>query len=276
VENDRLVSRERLDVAPTTMLGLFVVGRLARRHGIDVRLLPTPGIGVTAEIVIPVFIQVRPERVPVPAAVPSASPFRAPLQLDAGPATFGWFDHRQPAQAVTRHAANGRTAVQAAPTRSGLRQRRPGQSLSYDDSPPDAASTQAAVRGTAWVPAVRDPDAERAGLNAFTEGAVRAAGDSRALERTGRADGLGRLSTELFVAGPDSRGGLHRRHPGTHLAQNLRDDVGRPDPVRATSRVPKGRTRDAEAERAQLDAYLDGLARAGDPGSQSRDLWSRS
>ena len=52
-ENARLVSRERLDLAPTDVLGLFVVGRLARRHGIDVRLLPTPGTGVTAEVRIP-------------------------------------------------------------------------------------------------------------------------------------------------------------------------------------------------------------------------------
>ena len=33
-ENRRLVERERLDIAPTDMLGLFVVGRLARRHSL--------------------------------------------------------------------------------------------------------------------------------------------------------------------------------------------------------------------------------------------------
>jgi len=61
-ENSRLVSRERLDIAPTTMLGLLVVGRLARRHGLTVRLLPTPVTGVTAEIIMPaeVFLWVRP------------------------------------------------------------------------------------------------------------------------------------------------------------------------------------------------------------------------
>ena len=42
-ENRRLVERERLDVAPTTVLGLFVVGRLARRHGMAVRLEPSDG-----------------------------------------------------------------------------------------------------------------------------------------------------------------------------------------------------------------------------------------
>ncbi|MFD0584832.1 sensor histidine kinase [Dactylosporangium darangshiense] len=39
-ENQRLISPERLDIAPTTMLGLLVVGRLARRHAMTVRLLP--------------------------------------------------------------------------------------------------------------------------------------------------------------------------------------------------------------------------------------------
>src|SRR5262249_43920423 len=52
-ENKRLVERERLDVAPTRVLGLFVVGRLARRHGLSVRLDPTPGGGVTATVHVP-------------------------------------------------------------------------------------------------------------------------------------------------------------------------------------------------------------------------------
>ncbi len=52
-ENARLVERERLDMAPTDVLGLFVVGRLARRHGIRVALEPTPGSGVTAEVLVP-------------------------------------------------------------------------------------------------------------------------------------------------------------------------------------------------------------------------------
>ncbi|MDT4995429.1 MAG: hypothetical protein QOH97_5321 [Actinoplanes sp.] len=49
-ENARLTRRERLDLAPTEVLGLFVVGRLARRHGIEVTLTDTPESGVTAWI----------------------------------------------------------------------------------------------------------------------------------------------------------------------------------------------------------------------------------
>ncbi|MEV7991345.1 ATP-binding protein [Streptomyces sp. NPDC086077] len=52
-ENGRLVRRERLDLVPTKVLGLFVVGNLARRWEIGVTLSRTPGGGVTAEIGIP-------------------------------------------------------------------------------------------------------------------------------------------------------------------------------------------------------------------------------
>jgi signal transduction histidine kinase len=49
-ENARLAQRERLDLAPTEVLGLFVVGRLARRHGLSVVLTSTPGGGVTVAV----------------------------------------------------------------------------------------------------------------------------------------------------------------------------------------------------------------------------------
>ncbi|PAZ14852.1 ATP-binding protein [Streptomyces sp. SA15] len=52
-ENARLVRRERLDVVPTKVLGLFVVGSLARRWGVRVTLTRTPGGGVTGTVWIP-------------------------------------------------------------------------------------------------------------------------------------------------------------------------------------------------------------------------------
>ncbi|MFD7402217.1 ATP-binding protein [Streptomyces sp. NPDC059866] len=52
-ENARLIRRERLDLVPTKVLGLFVVGNLARRWEIGVTLSRTPGGGVTAEVTIP-------------------------------------------------------------------------------------------------------------------------------------------------------------------------------------------------------------------------------
>jgi signal transduction histidine kinase len=49
-ENARFTRRERLDLVPTRVLGLFVVGRVARRHGFRVVLSSTPGGGVTATL----------------------------------------------------------------------------------------------------------------------------------------------------------------------------------------------------------------------------------
>lgn len=52
-ENARIVRRERLDLVPTKVLGLFVVGTLSRRWDIDVALSRTPGGGVTVEVTLP-------------------------------------------------------------------------------------------------------------------------------------------------------------------------------------------------------------------------------
>ncbi|WP_369274080.1 ATP-binding protein [Streptomyces sp. R11] len=52
-ENARLIRRERLDLVPTKVLGLFVVGTLARRWEVAVTLSRTPGGGVTAEVTVP-------------------------------------------------------------------------------------------------------------------------------------------------------------------------------------------------------------------------------
>ncbi len=55
-ENARLIRRERLDLVPTMVLGLFVVGSLARRWGVRVTLSRTPGGGVTSTIWIPAVL----------------------------------------------------------------------------------------------------------------------------------------------------------------------------------------------------------------------------
>ncbi len=57
-ENARLIRRERLDLVPTKVLGLFVVGALARRWEITVTLSRTPGGGVTAEVTVPTSLLV--------------------------------------------------------------------------------------------------------------------------------------------------------------------------------------------------------------------------
>jgi hypothetical protein len=51
--NHRLVNPPEFDLADSDRLGLFVVGRLARRHGITVSLRPSPYGGTTAIMLIP-------------------------------------------------------------------------------------------------------------------------------------------------------------------------------------------------------------------------------
>ncbi|NES31468.1 HAMP domain-containing protein [Micromonospora terminaliae] len=96
-ENARLTRPERLDLAPTEVLGLFVVGRLARRHGWSVRLAATAGGGVTAHLDIPAALLVvrRPERAgatvaraSVPARERRALPEPARLPAAGEPAVF--------------------------------------------------------------------------------------------------------------------------------------------------------------------------------------------
>ncbi|MGW2250429.1 sensor histidine kinase [Kitasatospora sp. NPDC001660] len=51
--NERLAVEQEFDLADTDRLGLFVVSRLARRHGIRVHLRPSPYGGTTAVVLIP-------------------------------------------------------------------------------------------------------------------------------------------------------------------------------------------------------------------------------
>jgi hypothetical protein len=90
-ENARLIRRERLDLVPTKVLGLFVVGTLARRWSVGITLTRTPGGGVTAEVAIPASLLLSMSRVaPAPAtpAVQAASgprPSTAAAPGDAAP-----------------------------------------------------------------------------------------------------------------------------------------------------------------------------------------------
>ncbi|AVT29929.1 histidine kinase [Plantactinospora sp. BC1] len=92
-ENARLTRRERLDLVPTEVLGLFVVGRLARRHGWRVTLsATTPGGGVTVgvEIADRLLVTRRPEsELPTPRASASAPLPVRPVKVAEGAIPHG-------------------------------------------------------------------------------------------------------------------------------------------------------------------------------------------
>ena len=79
-ENARLTRRERLDLTPTEVLGLFVVGRLARRHDWRIALSPTPGGGVTVDLEISDRLLVTRSPDPVPNAVARVSVLAGPTR----------------------------------------------------------------------------------------------------------------------------------------------------------------------------------------------------
>jgi hypothetical protein len=103
-ENARLARRERLDLAPTEVLGLFVVGRLARRHGAIVKLSHTAGGGITASLVFPPSVLVSQV---LGATVPAALAGRTVTVGPASGATSG------PATGPAASAATGRSGATA-------------------------------------------------------------------------------------------------------------------------------------------------------------------
>jgi signal transduction histidine kinase len=69
--NQRIAAAARQEETPSKFLGLFVVGRLAARRGIEVELFESPSGGVTARVLLPVeALHVeRPEPRPLPETV---------------------------------------------------------------------------------------------------------------------------------------------------------------------------------------------------------------
>ena len=128
-ENARLTRRERLDLAPSEVLGLFVVGRLARRHGLVVNLVDTPEGGVTALVELkPTHLLARPEALstgggaPLRASVPTGSPERTPLiaggTVRSAPGSAQPFDANVLSRA-TRTLEAGRSWNAFAPVQAG-------------------------------------------------------------------------------------------------------------------------------------------------------------
>ncbi len=106
--NSRLANPPDFDPASSAQLGLFVVARLAARHGVAVRLRPSPYGGITAVALIPSLLLAVAGEQP---ALPAGSPVAATdpdtggmfVQLAAASATAP----RSPAQAFTPITAPG-------------------------------------------------------------------------------------------------------------------------------------------------------------------------
>lgn len=106
-ENSRLVRRERLDLVPTKVLGLFVVGNLARRSGIRVALSRTPGGGVTGSVWLPsaLLLTESPAATASPAADVAETAAVAPSRTVAVTEDVAGSDTAAEAEAAPEHPA---------------------------------------------------------------------------------------------------------------------------------------------------------------------------
>ncbi|WP_432142857.1 ATP-binding protein [Streptomyces sp. bgisy084] len=197
-ENSRLIRRERLDLVPTKVLGLFVVGSLARRAGIRVTLSRTPGGGVTGTVWLPaaLLLAVQPAGTPSPAAdvtgdressapptapepestagesepvpatpLPVRTPATPPERQATVPSQPGELPRRRP-QRTDEEQADAGDGPQPADAPRPLRRRVRGATLTMTAPPPDRAAQD--VRTPV------DADAVRSELDEF-EAAVRRA-----------------------------------------------------------------------------------------------------
>jgi signal transduction histidine kinase len=247
-ENGRLVARERLDVAPTAVLGLFVVGRLMRRHSLAVQLMATPDGGVTVQVAIPATLYSHletPQPVLTPvAAPPSPVPPYLPAELVIPPARplegFTWFvtPDIEPAGPPPASQAMPTAPDPALTSRAGLQRRVPGAQL---------VDTAVSRSGSPATPSRHDAEAARDALDGYQS----------AIAQASEVD-----PTAPPVVGPPSSDAtvLSRRVPGANLAPDLRTAPRSTTP--AGSRVASGPIRDPDAELAAFDAFSAGVARA--------------
>ncbi len=75
--NERLANPPVIDVAISRRMGLYVVGRLATRHGIQVRLRRSAGGGITALVLVPSSLLAGVENEQAPATALSATGVRS-------------------------------------------------------------------------------------------------------------------------------------------------------------------------------------------------------
>ncbi|RSN25397.1 histidine kinase [Streptomyces sp. WAC 05977] len=296
-ENRRLVERERLELAPTSVLGLFVVGRLARRHGLKVELTETePGAGVTARITIPptllTYRPPTPKSVPAPPVWPTAEPseepeppsrpepaaHEPPTLAIAGmiprggqrAGDFRWF--RKTDGEIAEPAPVPLPVPEPAPVDQA-----PAPTLTAADPGETRGGLRRRVKG-AQLPGApeapsrqksrHDPEAAKAAFDGFEAGLAKATAPPAAVPAP--------MPTPTPVPAA-SRGGLTRRVPGAQLAPGLaKGPAARHQTARAALNTtkPKG-MRDPEAERAAFDAFSDGLEKAVNPEMQQREKSKR-
>ncbi|WP_405007197.1 nitrate- and nitrite sensing domain-containing protein [Kitasatospora purpeofusca] len=285
--NERLAVEQEFDLADTDRLGLFVVSRLARRHGIRVHLRPSPYGGTTAVVLIPrELLAEAPDGLPEPPAAsgpgagtgtgngtgPSAAPGpvgglraavgrRGQRDLVAVPA-LAEDDSHDAHDSLDARGANGTNSAGGAPKgvngaggrhriAGGPRPSAPEPARTPGGLPRRSRGSGGPVLVTAAAGEATGPGSgrhRRADDPAATADGVDSLGPNPAEHRTGPADAV-----PPRTATTDTPGGLPRR-------------------VRQASLAPQLRERAAEAAAGRAD----GPGGSGAPGGEGEPVRERS
>lgn len=260
-ENARLIRRERLDLVPTKVLGLFVVGTLARRWEVGVALSRTPGGGVTAEVTIPSSLLLTMSPVTV-AAAPAADTART--RTGSGPS---WAVDPDAAPAAGPVRSAGVAAVQGESGRAAVLSNSGGTgpvASSADDSAPLPRRVPQRDQGATAGLGTDGGDASEGEPGPATAPFIPKA-------RTGEAA----VSAPAPVAEPPGADGdptdarpLRRRVRGATLRTTLGAD--------AVQKTAPSRPADADAVRDALDEFEAAVERAhrdSETGSHTRPVF---
>ncbi|GAA3139126.1 nitrate- and nitrite sensing domain-containing protein [Planomonospora alba] len=237
--NERIADPPELKLAGNARLGLYVVSRLAERHGIRVTFKASPYGGTTVVVLIPQELIVQPAgpQAPEPVSVPAA-------RAEAVPAARAETAVR-PAEGAVRTEGAGRHGAPAVPAPW--------------EADPLGLGTASAPVGRGWDTAPAGPAGPAPGTAERRSGAAEPGpgtaelkesamdtpgGASPPHRRQTPAPGTASERPPSVLPPPDTShtpGGLPRRVPQTHLAVPLREDepLPAPEPVEDDERSPE-------------------------------------
>jgi signal transduction histidine kinase len=259
-------------------MGLFVVGRLARRHGIVVRLAAGRPHGLVVLAGLPPLVVVDPRRLAVPepqnpfstteTAVPGWPGQRWVAAMNApGSSAASWFGE-EPLPAITQSTepvrASRRPLTSGGESSVGLPLRVPGANYVPGSLPAEDQDAPGEQGGASWE---QSPDALRARFAAYQAGARRghSAAERQVPGDRGQPAATGRARRPL-TSGGESSVGLPLRVPGAnYVPGSLRAEE---DPATAEPTPPRQRgsqqtswDSSPEALRARFAAYQAGARR---------------
>jgi signal transduction histidine kinase len=278
--NKRLARPPDFDLANADQLGLFVVGKLAARHGVRVALRPSAYGGTTAVVLLPNSIVARAADAETDTNPDLRPPIGRPSRLDLGDPGVHAPRARQSAQPSLSAGPTGEAGPTPsqptfAPAQRGLAPSQPGHAPSEDGPAPRQDGLAPSLPGFAprqdgpapsppgFAP--RRPDFGSGSSALSQDSAARAPGRAADTDTPGPAAGSQTASTYR---------GLPRRVPQASLNPHLRDNRAAAVRGRQADRTPPSSTRSPEEARSLAASMQSGWrrGRATDaPGGESAD-----